>query len=655
MIGGYMNKAYDIDLSTGQIKDLPISEEDRRLYLGGKGLATRLLYDQTSPGLDPYSEEMVIIFSTGPVTGTAAPQSNRFVVTTKSPLTGGIANSTCGGNFATKLKRAGVDLVLVRGKADKPVYVEITEEGAEIKDATHLWGKGTMEVQAELPKAFGKAVIGPAGENKVRYACVVSEERVAGRTGCGAVMGAKNLKGIIANGKQKVGVSDPEGYKGYKKQITKFLLDHPMTGGILPRLGTANIVMTASGRNILPVFNFSQGTHHRAPEISGEMMASKHLKKQVGCTSCPINCGRGIELKGKLTKGPEYETVGLFGSNIGNWDLKKIYEWNYLADDMGMDTISLGGVLGFATELTEKGLLESDLNWESHDDVGQLIEDIAHRRGLGDDLAEGVMRLSEKFGGKEFAIHVKGLELPAYDPRGCYGQGLEYATTNRGGCHVQGATMYLEAVGPLSIDPHSIKAKPELVALQQNIVAALCSSVYCVFSTYAMIPGVAFSLNPQGLIYKTVIQVLLNSGPILDIVLGMKPPLALKALTEHPLVTSLLGADPIAGLINKLKAPASVLWFERFLSYVIGRQITILEFAEIGERVFNMERLYNIREGFSSRDDTLPPRMLHESTFEGIRGGVPLDRMLPKYYKLRGWDQNGVPTDTTLKQLSIRR
>jgi aldehyde:ferredoxin oxidoreductase len=623
MLGGYMNRALDINLTTGEIKELAVSPEDRALYLGGKGIGVRLLYDHTRPGLDPYSEEMVIVFSTGPVTGTSAPQSNRFVVTTKSPLTGAIVTSTCGGNFATKLKKAGVDLVLVRGKADKPVYIEITEEGVAIKDASHLWGKGAMETQSLFPKAFGKAVIGPAGENLVRFAAIVSEERVAGRSGTGAVMGSKNLKAIIANGKKKVEIADSGKYKPFQKSITKFLLAHPMTGGILPRLGTANIVNTTAGRNMLPVFNFQRGTDHRAVEITGEQLAARHLKKRVGCLSCPIICGRGIERNGKLTKGPEYETLGLLGSNLGNFDLEKIYEWNELCDDLGMDTISMGGALGFATELTQRGLLKSDLSFEDHKLIPKLIEDTAFRRGLGNDLAEGVKRLSEKYGGKEYAIHVKGLELPAYDPRGCYGQGLEYATTNRGGCHVQGATMYLEAVGPLSIDPHSIKAKPELVMMQQNLAAAIASSVYCIFSSYAMIPGPVFRLNPQGLPYRLITGLVLNSGPLLGVVL-------------------------------KSKAPLSLLWFEKFLTYVLGTKVTMGDYFEIGERVFNLERMYNLREGLTARDDVLPERLLRESTYDGIQGGVPLFEMLPRYYQVRGWDERGVPKQSTLERLQIR-
>jgi aldehyde:ferredoxin oxidoreductase len=623
MDGGYMGTAFYIDLSREKIRQYQVSPEDRRLYLGGKGLATRLLYDLTPAGLDPYSEDMLIIFSTGPMTGTAAPQSNRFVVTTKSPLTGGIANSTCGGNFATKLKKAGVDFVIVRGKAKKPVYIEITEAGAAIRDASHLWGKGAMETQALLPKQFGKAVIGPAGENLVRFAAVVSEERVAGRTGCGAVMGSKNLKAIIADGQLKVMTAEPDRFKKLQKWMTSFLLTHPMTGEILPRLGTANLVLTTAGHNILPVRNFSRGSDLKAKEISGEEMAARHLKKRSGCTSCPIKCGRVIERNGKADKGPEYETIALLASNLGNFDMKGLFEWSHLCDDLGMDTISTGGVIGFATELTARGLLKSDLSFEKHQGIAQLLDDIAHRRGLGDELAEGVKRLSDKYGGKEFAIHVKGLELPGYDPRGCYGQGLEYATTNRGGCHIQGATMYMEATGPLNIDPLSTRAKPELVVLQQNLSAAISSSVFCMFASYAMIPGIAFRLDPQGLPYQAITKALLNAGPVL-------------------------------GGVLKVKAPVPVTWFEKFLSHTIGRRITMGEFTEIGNRVFNMERLYNLREGLTGRDDTLPPRILNESIFAGVRGGVPLHEMLPRYYQIRGWDERGVPRRSTLRRLNIR-
>lgn len=637
MAGGYMNKALDIDLSSGRVRELAIDRGEQELYLGGKGLATRLLYDQTRAGLDAFSEEMVLIFSTGPVTGSAAPQSNRFVVTTKSPLTGAIANSTCGGNFATKLKRAGVDLVLVRGRAQHPVYIVITDANVEIKDARHLWGKGAAATQSALPKQFGKAVIGPAGENRVRFAAVISEERLAGRTGCGAVMGDKKLKAIIANGQHKLPIDDPEAHKELQRTTNKMLRSHPVTGGELPNLGTAAIVNTSAGRNILPVHNFQRGSDLRAPQLSGELLAQKYLKKRVGCTSCPIICGRGIEAldieeakeaprptggKPHLTKGPEYETLGLLGSNIGCFDLERVFEWNFLCDDLGMDTISTGGVIGFATELTQRGMLKSDLSFDNHEHISDLIRDIAHRRGLGAELADGVRSLSETYGGQDFAIHVKGLELPAYDPRGCVGQGLEYATTNRGGCHVQGATMYMEATGPISIDPLSIKAKPPLVIMQQNTAAAICCSVYCIFATYSMLPAIAFSLDPQGPVYRAITTALAHSGPVLS--------LALKGKTPIPL-----------------------LWFEKFLTHIIGRRVTMGDYLETGERAFNMERIYNLREGFSLRDDILPNRLLYESTFPGVEGGVPLHKMMPAYYRLRGWDRAGVPKSSTLERLSI--
>ncbi len=623
LMAGYMNRSLDVDLSSGRVSELPIDDEDRTLYLGGKGIGTRLLYDHTPAGLDPYDPEMVLIFSTGPLTATRAPQSNRFVVTTKSPLTGAIANSTCGGSFASKLKKAGVDVLLIRGRADHPVYLEITEDDVLVKDAGHLWGKGAEETQELLPKAFGKAVIGPAGENLVRYACIVSDERLAGRTGCGAVMGSKNLKAVIATGRRKVEIMDDATFSKLQTSINKYLRSHPMTGDVLPRLGTANLVNVTAGRNILPVNNFQRGTDRRAVNISGEKLAAEEMEKRTGCINCPIVCGRSVKLKGKITKGPEFETLGLMGANLGNFDLKLVLELNQICDDMGMDSISTGGSIGFATELTQRGLLSSDLSFDRHEGICDLVRDIAHRRGLGDDLADGVKRMSEKYGGKEYAIHVKGLELPSYDPRGCYGQGLEYATTNRGGCHVQGSTMFFEATGPLSIDPLSVRAKPQLVVMQQNLVAAVSSSVFCVFATYAVVPAFVYRLNPQGLVSRIMVQAVLNSGPILTMAL-------------------------------KTKAPFKVLWFEKFLSYIFGRRVTLGEFIEIGERVFNMERQYNVREGFTASDDTLPARLLNESTFSGVERGVPLDTMLPRYYRLRGWDPDGMPTEKTLKRLQIR-
>ncbi len=624
MSGGSFGRTLEVDLSSGSIETKAIDEKDLELYVGGRGLGVRMLYDHTPPGLDPFDERMALIFSAGPLTGTAAPQSNRFVVTTKSPLTGGIGDSHCGGNFATKLKKAGYDAVLIRGKADKPVYLEITDQGAEIKDAAHLWGQGTTDTQAALPDKFGKAVIGPAGENGVRYACIVSQRRVAGRTGTGAVMGSKNLKAVIANGKQKIPIAEPEAYKKLQKEITKFLSEHPMTGGILPDLGTANLVMTTAGRNIIPTRNYQAGQDARTPQLAGEKMRDELLVRQDGCLACPIRCGRHIKIHKREGKGPEFETIGMLGNNLELFDLATVAELGELCDDLGLDTISMGNTLGFATELTERGQFESNLAWGNLAAYKQAIEDTAARRGIGADLAEGTRRMADKYGGHAFAIQVKGLELPAYDPRGCVGQGLEYATNARGGCHIRGSTMYMEATGPVSIDPHSTRSKPELVVLQQNTNAAVSSLSMCYFSSYAMIPDLAFELDPNGLPYRLLMAALLNAmGPVLRVVLKLKP-------------------------------PAQLIWFEKFLSTVTGKKVTMGKLDEIGERVVNLERLYNLREGIDERQDGLPSRLLSESLSRHRKGGVPLRQMLPTFYRVRGWDEHGVPTARTIRRLKIR-
>lgn len=618
-----MNRYLDVDLASGEIRERHVDKSDQELYIGGRGLGVRMLYDQTPPGLDPYDPAMPLIFSVGPMTGTAAPQSNRFVVTTKSPLTGGIADAHCGGNFATKLKKAGFDALVVRGRSPKPVYLEITEEQAVIKDAAHLWGQGTRATQEALPDRFGKAVIGPAGENRVRYACIVSQNRVAGRGGVGAVMGAKNLKAVIADGRKPVPVAQPEAYKKLQREITRFLLDHPMTGTTLPDLGTANLVMTTAGRNIIPTRNYQAGHDERSVELAGEKMRDELLVGRDGCLSCPVRCGRHVKVKDREGKGPEFETIGLLGNNLGIFDLEQVVELGWLCDDLGLDTISCGNTLGFATELTGRGLFESNLAWGHTDAYRRAIRDIAEREGIGDELAEGVKRMAEKFGGQEFAMHVKGLELPAYDPRGCFGQGLEYAVASRGGCHIRGSTMFLEATGPLSVDPHSVRAKPELVAFQQNSNASISSLVMCYFSAYGTIPAAVHKMDPNGLGYRLLTGAMLHAGPVIRLML-------------------------------RLKNPGKVLWFEKFLSTVTGRNVSMGELNAVGERIINLERLYNQREGIQGVADTLPGRLRDESIFTHIEGGVPLEPMLAAYYRIRGWDSRGVPLPRTITRLQIR-
>ena len=631
MKGGYMGKVLFVDLSDGKFESRPIDDEVR-LYIGGKGYGARLLYDLTPVGVDALGPDNVLIFGTGPYNGTFGPQSTRFTVTTKSPVTGAIANAACGGDLATQIKKAGYDFIVFRGISEKPVYVEVTDEKVEIKDAAHLWGLGTVETQEKLGKKGGKAVIGPAGENLVNFAAIISGDRVAGRAGVGAVMGSKKLKALVCSGKQKVEIAEPEKFKELNKSITQYFKAHPITGSILGELGTANLVMQTAARNILPVNNFQKGQHPEAWKISGEQMKIQALVKNGGCTACPVHCGREVRRswkwkdrpQGEQVKGPEYETLGLMGASLGIFNLDRVMQYNEMLDDLGMDSISAGGTIAWAMEANQKGLYKCGLDFGDAEAVEKVVEDIAFRRGIGDELANGSRWLARKYGGEDFAIQVKGLEMAAYDPRGCFGQGLDYATQNRGGCHINGGVMYFEATGPLSVDPLSTSAKPELVVFQQNLFATMNAMVTCVFSGYAIIPGLASHLAPQSKLYRGITWVVKNSGPVLKIAL-------------------------------KTKLFAPVLWYERFLGLITGEKYTLGRITETGERNFNMERLFNIREGFPGKDDTLPKRMLEEPSFPGEKAGVPLHEMLPKYYRLRGWDENGIPTEATLNRLKIRR
>ncbi len=626
MIKGYAGRILEIDLANQTFTFKPLDEDLARLYIGGKGYGTRLLYDMTEPGIDPLGPANPLIFATGPLNGSVAPQSNRFAVVCKSPLTGGIGNAACGGSFAYGMKRAGVDLLIVKHQSARPVRLEVNGDLNHVAfvDAGDLWGRGTYATQEALGKKKYHAVIGPAGENKVLYAGIVSQERIAGRTGVGAVMGSKQLKAISASGSRKLEMDDEEKFKEYTKWVREMFRDHPVLGDVLGRCGTANIVNTTNARNIIPTHNFKYGHFKDAMTLSGEYMAEHELVGvKSSCMHCPVTCGRDVMLEGiGRVKGPEYETVGLMGSNLEIPDLKKVSEWSYLADDFGMDTISLGSVLAFTMELQERGMLNAGLRFGDASGVSDMIKDIAHRRGLGNDLADGVRRMSQKYGGHDFAMHVKGLELSAYDPRGSFAQGVEYATTNRGGCHIQGASMYLESVGPLTINPQNLKLKADIPIIQQNLACAINSMVLCMFTTYGLIPKPVHNLNPNSFTYKVLATLFENSGPLFRKAMSIK-------------------GKPL-------------LWFEKWLTYVTGTSFSSGHLQEIGARIFNLERMYNLREGFTAHDDTLPPRILHESTFRHLRSGHPLPELLPRYYKNRGWDANGVPTKRTLEKLQVR-
>lgn len=370
-----------VDLTNGRWRKCTISAKLFERYLGGKAMGARLLTDLTPPGVDPLSPEAMLIINTGPMNDTGAPSSSRFNMTFKNVLTGGIASSNCGGPFGMLLKKAGFDGLILCGKAPELSMVVVEDGRIRIERCPQFQGLDTERIQEELPERYGKLVIGPAGENQVRFACAASGERVAGRCGAGAVMGSKNLKAVIAFGTREVVKADPEGFEAHTRKWVKQLKKHPMTGDSLPRYGSAGLVSKANASGVLPTRNFTRGRYEHYEDVSGETLADTRLTRNSGCVSCPIRCERRVKVGGKEVKGPEYETLGLFGPNVENRDLDLINELNYRCDLLGMDTISLAGTIAFAMELQERGMGDFGLKPDQPADLLRVVEDVAYRRG----------------------------------------------------------------------------------------------------------------------------------------------------------------------------------------------------------------------------------------------------------------------------------
>jgi aldehyde:ferredoxin oxidoreductase len=627
--GGYAGKVLLIDLTTKEIDEYPWSDEDRELFLGGKIMAAKILYDNVPTHIKPFSPENIIAITTGPLTGTGAPSSSRFNISSLSPLTGLLASSNCGGDFGLYLKKAGYDALLIKGKSKYKVWIEIVEENITFHDADGLWGKDTIEVQEMLPERTGKIVIGPAGENLVKYAGVFSGERTAGRAGIGAIMGYKNLKAVVVKGNKNI---EPKNdIKPYYKKWIEDLRKHPITGKQLPKLGTAGLVSIMNFKKVLATRNFKYGQYKDFERISGEELALKHLIKNIGCITCPIRCGRQVELDGKKVKGPELETLGLLGANIENKSIEKILRWNYELDKLGMDTISAAGTIAFAMELNEKGYWSNGLEFGKNHNLSNVFSDIAYRRGIGNELAEGVKHLSEKYGGKEFAIHSKGMELSAYEPRGAVGQGLGYAVANRGGCHLNSGYLVLFEALSLSIDPYTVRSKAELGIMLQNIFEVVSATGSCIFTLYSLIP--AFLINkPNSKLAMLVNKIITfpGAGKLINII-----------------NRSYEGVIPInIPMIPHIKA----------ISLATGMKMNFGKFKAIGERGFNLERIFNIRRGLTSEDDSLPKRLTEEpQDLKNPKSRVPLNELKRKYYISRGWNLDGIPKEKTLRSLRIGR
>ncbi len=585
-----------------------------RKWIGGRGLGVYLALREINPKVDPLSPSNKAFVLTGPLTGvTGAPAGGRWVSVTKAPLTNTVHDSHSGGKFGPELKFAGFDGIIIEDASDKPVYLWVHDGKVEIRDATHLWGLDvhhtTDAIKEELAAEIGKddaaqikvAAIGPAGERLVKFAAIINDKsRAAGRGGHGAVWGSKKLKAIAARGHLKPKVADEGKWREALISTMKKIKENPVTSQALPKYGTAVLVNIINQHGLFPTRNFKTGVFEGAEKISGERLAEEYVdwkkQKEEICWGCPMGCARySVNKSGPWQGeggGPEYETIWAFGAQTGTDDLEAINKANWLANELGLDTISMGHTIGTFLELAERGLIpEEKLRglkpvWGNPALIVELTWRTAFRSGIGDDLAEGAARLAKKYGAPELAMVVRGQELPAYDPRGAQGHALAYATSNRGGCHLRAYMISPEVLGvPKPVDRFSTKDKPALVKHFQDVFGVVDSLVLCKFTTFAL-------------------------------------------WTED---------------------------FRDLLNAATGFDYTVEELEKIGERIYNAERAFNVLSfGDGEEYDTLPKRFLEEPMPEGPSKGqvVKLSEMLPEYYKLRGWVK-GRPTRAKLEELGL--
>ncbi|MEF2799004.1 MAG: aldehyde ferredoxin oxidoreductase family protein [Christensenellales bacterium] len=636
--GGYMGRVLQINLSTGDVTDYPWTDKDRELYIGGKTMAAKILYDTLTGRENAYSEENPLIISTGPLTGTGAPSSSRFNISSLSPQTGFISSSNCGGTFGYHLKRAGIDALIITGRREERTWIEIDNGSVTFHNADDLWGTRVTECQRLLAEKmsskrgcdikFGKLCIGPAGENLVRYSAVISDERAAGRTGMGAVLGWKNVKAIAVCGNHDTPVHDPSATKKWCQKWFRYLRNHPLTGNQLPRMGTAGLVSAMQMRGLLATKNYTEGRFEHFHKVNGETLAEEYNIVNKGCLSCPIKCARTVTVEGEDVKGPELETLGLLGGGILNKDLYHILKWNKELDDLGLDTISASNTLAYAMEANERGLWNNGLKFGDIEGISKIWEDIAYRRVIGNELAEGSKRLSEKYGGKEFAMQSKGLELAAYEPRRAVGQGLGYAVSNRGGCHLNGGYLViLEGLG-LNIDAQTPHSKADFTMMFQDLMEMISAIGQCLFTSYAFFPGFLIT-RPNGAITSAANKLLPHLG------------WAIRLMNKFPRV---------------LAFHLPVFHHTKMMQKAVGMPMTFGKYLQTGERGFNLERAVNVRFGVSAAKDSLPKRLTDvPQDPNDPRTRVPLEQMKKIYYQARGWDKSGIPTCRTLKKLKIAR
>jgi aldehyde:ferredoxin oxidoreductase len=610
IIKGTSNKYLDINLTRREWTVFEPSAEDLRSFIGGKGLGLKIFNDRFSGNLgsiDPLGEENILIFAMGAMLTSGAPCTGRFEILSRSPLTNLMLASSCGGYFGEACKTAGWDGVIICGKSEAPVTIRIDEDGVCFEDAGKLWGQGTNQVQQSLnlgPRE-GAAVIGPAGENLVKYASICSGHRFAGRGGAGAVMGSKNIKAIVARGKsvryEPVLASK---FEKTNKKAKKYVVRNNMTKGYRA-YGTNVNVRIGMETGFSPVRNFRDRYNVQTEKTSGEAMAERYSTRHSACRHCSVLCGhKGHYPDGKIRQIPEYETIGMFGSNIENYDPDLIGIWNDLMNELGMDTISAGGTIAWAMEAAEKGLRKSELKFGRTENISDMLEDIAMRVGEGDELAEGSMRLSGKYGGENFAMHVKGLECAAYDPRASWGHGLGYAVYNKGGCHLGSYMISLEQLMGY-MPPHTTLGKADWVIFMEDLFSGVNSLQVCLFSVF-------------GILTEPVIPKYLPR-PVLKIATISMPKIAM-ALMDWSILSD-------------------------YFWSITGIKMNKWEFLEAGKRINKLERWMNVQMGLKASDDTLPGRFTseQETAFEGKNTVVPIEKMVKQYYKKRGYGPSGGP------------
>lgn len=593
-MGGYQKQVLRINLSNLTIAVEPLDMETAQLYLGGRGLGAKYLYDEISQGIDPLSADNKIIFATGILTGTPAPTAGRYMVVTKSPLSGTIASSNSGGHWGNELKRAGYDIVIVEGKSSTPVYIYINNQQVEIRSAEAYWGSLVSEATNRLVNDIGdpKArvlAIGPAGEKMSLISAVINEyDRAAARNGVGAVMGSKNLKAIVVRGTNQVAVADKGRFGEAVQRIMQKIRENDITGRELPSFGTS----------ALAALNYAIHEHtdvsgKEDPTSSTQMLVreSGNLQAQKDpCVRCPIACGRyykGDEIEGV---GPEYASIRSYNVNCGIMDMDTIFRLNKLCNEMGLDTISAGATLSAAMELYNRGHITREeldgpeLLWGDGASVLEWTRKIGASEGFGAKMAMGSARLCAEYGCPELSVTVKGQEVPKYEKQSIQGIGIHLATSNRGGCNMRGNMIAPEALGLADkVDITTEQGKVIWAKTFQNFTAAADSLGICLFTSFAL---------------------------------------------------------TIQDYVDLYNATS-------------GKQSSIEDFLHCGDRIWNLERMFNLREGYTATDDRLPKQVLEDAYADTSEKDTILKKMLTIYYQVRGWNEAGIPTHETQKSLQI--